>query len=38
MATFSTWLACCFSYPWGVTVKEMVDLWPKVMINFGNLK
>jgi len=26
---FSTYLACVFSYPWGVMAKEMVDFWPK---------
>jgi hypothetical protein len=29
MLTFSTYFACIFSYPWAVTIKEMVDLWPK---------
>lgn len=29
MLTFSSWLACIFSYPWAVTAREMVDFWPK---------
>ena len=29
MAGFSSYLACVFSYPWAVTVREMVDFWPK---------
>lgn len=29
MALISVYLACLFSYPWAVTIKEMVDLWPK---------
>lgn len=29
MMTFSSWLACVFSYPWAVTAREMVDFWPK---------
>jgi len=26
---FAVYLACVFSYPWAVTIREMVDLWPK---------
>jgi hypothetical protein len=29
VAGFATYLACVFSYPWAVTIREMVDLWPK---------
>ena len=29
MITFSAWLACVFSYPWAVTIRQMVDFWPK---------
>mmetsp|Transcript_74730 Transcript_74730/g.112640 ORF Transcript_74730/g.112640 Transcript_74730/m.112640 type:complete len:123 (-) Transcript_74730:32-400(-) len=29
IAAFSTYLACAFSYPWAVTIREMVDFWPK---------
>jgi len=29
IAFFSVYFACVFSYPWAVTIREMVDLWPK---------
>lgn len=29
MGGLCTYLACVFSYPWGVTVRNMVDFWPK---------
>lgn len=29
IAAFSAYLACAFSYPWAVTIREMVDFWPK---------
>lgn len=29
VALFSTYLACAFSYPWAVTVRDMVEYWPK---------
>lgn len=29
VATISTYLACIFSYPWAVMVREAVDFWPK---------
>lgn len=28
-AGFSTWLALIFAYPFAVTIREMVDFWPK---------
>lgn len=27
--TLSCYLSCVFSYPWAVTIREMVDFWPK---------
>lgn len=29
MIFISTYFACVFSYPWAVTIREMVELWPK---------
>ncbi len=29
MISFSTYLALVFSYPWAVTIRQMVDFWPK---------
>jgi len=29
LVLISTYFACVFSYPWAVTIREMVDLWPK---------
>lgn len=28
-ATFSTYLACVFSYPFGIMSRQMVEMWPK---------
>lgn len=29
LASFSTYMACLFSYPWAVVVREAVDFWPQ---------
>jgi solute carrier family 25 oxoglutarate transporter 11 len=29
LASFATYIACVFSYPWAVVVREAVDFWPK---------
>jgi hypothetical protein len=29
IAGFCSYLACVFSYPWAVVVREMVEFWPK---------
>jgi len=28
-SSIAVYLACAFSYPWAVTIREMVDFWPK---------
>lgn len=29
LCALTSWFACAFSYPWGNTIVEMVDFWPK---------
>ena len=29
LASFATYMACVFSYPWAVITREAVDFWPK---------
>lgn len=29
MASFSAYLACAFTYPFAVTARQMIELWPK---------
>jgi len=28
LASLTSWFACVFSYPWAVTIRNMVDFWP----------
>jgi hypothetical protein len=28
-AAFTSYLACAFTYPFAVTAREMIELWPK---------
>jgi hypothetical protein len=29
IAAFSAYVGCAFTYPWAVTAREMIELWPK---------